>query len=137
MKSLLVGFLLCGIAAGQSKPRVFVETADPASSSATTVSTYFGPSHSEQIRTLAKACPAVVITDDRASADFIVRWESKTWQQTSWSGHQQEFTLYNMNRDVLGTGSAHQLKNAAKDICKLWSATTAFATQAYRAPTSR
>ena len=119
MKTLLVGLLLCGIAVAQGKPRVFVETADPASSSAITVSTYFGPSHSEQVRVLSRSCPAIVITEDRAGVKFIVRWESKTWQQTSWSGHQQEFTLYNSNRDVLGSGATHNITNAGKDICKL------------------
>ncbi len=119
MKTLMVGLLLCGIAVAQGKPRVFVETADPASSSATTVSTYFGPSHSEQVRVLSRSCPAIVITEDQAGVKFIVRWESKTWQQTSWSGHQQEFTLYSPNRDVLGSGATHNIANAGKDICKL------------------
>jgi hypothetical protein len=101
------------------KSRVFVETADPASSSAVTVSTYYASSHSEQIRLLSQACPVIAITEDTAAADFIVRWESKTWQQTSWTGHQQEFTLLNPAKEVLGTGAAHHVKNAAKDICKL------------------
>jgi hypothetical protein len=118
MKRLLLMFLLCGYAMAQ-KPRVFVETADPASSSATTVSTYYASSHSEQIRLLSQACPVIAITEDVAGADFIVRWESKTWQQTSWTGHQQEFTLLNPAKEVLGTGAAHHVKNAAKDICKL------------------
>jgi hypothetical protein len=118
MKQFLLLFLLCGWAVAQ-KPRVFVETADPASSSATTVSTYYASSHGEQIRLLGQACPAIAITEDATGADFIVRWESKTWQQTSWAGHQQEFTLLNPAKEVLGAGAAHQVKNAAKDICKL------------------
>lgn len=118
-KCLLVVFLLCGTALAQSKPRVFIETADPASSSATTVSTYYASSHSEQIRLLSQTCPAVAITEDAKGANFILRWESKTWQQTSWAGHQQEFTLLNSTKDVLETGAAHQAKSAAKDICKL------------------
>ncbi|MGA6982781.1 MAG: hypothetical protein WCC95_03375 [Candidatus Sulfotelmatobacter sp.] len=118
MKQLLLMFLLCGCAMAQ-KQRVFVETADPASSSAATVSTYYASSHGEQIRLLSQACPAIAITEDATGADFIVRWESKTWQQTSWAGHQQEFTLLNPSKEVLGTGAAHQVKNAAKDVCKL------------------
>jgi len=119
MKTLLVGFLLCGSLAAQQKPRVFVDTADPANSSAVTVSSYFGPAHSEQVRNLNKACPAIAITEDVSAADFVLRWESKTWQQTSWSGHQQEFTLYSPAKDVLATGATHHIGNAAKDICKL------------------
>lgn len=61
----------------------------------------------------------IAITEDAAAADFIVRRESKTWQQTSWTGHQQEFTLLNRTKEVLGTGAAHHVKNAAKDICNL------------------
>jgi hypothetical protein len=118
MKQLLLMFILCGCAMAQ-KPRVFVETADPASSSATTVSSYYASSHGEQIRLLSQTCPAMAITEDATGADFIVRWESKTWQQTSWAGHQQEFTLLNPAKEVLGTGAAHHAKNAAKDICKL------------------
>lgn len=119
MKTLLVGFLLCGFAFAQNKPRVFIETADPASSSATTVSTYYASGHSEQIRLLAQACPAVSVTEDAGNADLTVRWESKTWQQTSWVGHQQEFTLLSSTKQVIATGAAHTAKNAAKDICKL------------------
>jgi hypothetical protein len=50
---------------------------------------------------------------------IFLSWDSKTWQQTSWGGHENEFTLYNAEKDVLGTGAAHHMKNAAKDICKL------------------
>lgn len=119
MKTLLVGFLLCGMAWARGKPRIFVATADPSSSSAVTVSSYFGPSHGEQVRTLGQACSGIVITEDASKADFVLRWESKTWQQTSWKGHQQEFTLYSREKDVLATGATHNIKNAAKDICKL------------------
>ena len=118
MKHLLLMFALCACAMAQ-KPKVFINTADPASSSAATISTYYASSHSEQIRLLSQACLGIAITEDAAAADFIVRWESKTWQQTSWTGHQQEFTLTNPAKEVLGTGAAHHAKNAAKDICKL------------------
>ena len=115
-------FAFCGYVMAQ-KPKVFIQTADPASSSATTVSTYYASSHSEQIRLLNQACPAIAITEDATAANFVVRWESKTWQQTSWTGHQQEFTLFNPAKEVLGTGAAHHAKNAAKDICNLISKT--------------
>jgi len=119
MKSLLIGFLLCGVAIAQSKStRIFLDTADPSQPSTVTIG-YLAPSHGEQIRMLNQYCPNIQITDDPQKAELILRWESKTWQQTSWSGHQQEFTLYSLDKDVLGSGAAHHIKNAAKDICKL------------------
>jgi hypothetical protein len=84
-----------------------------------TVNGYLAPSHGEQTRLLSQACPAISITEDVAKADFVLRWESKTWGQTSWHGHQQEYTLFNPDKDVLATGASHQIRTAAKDICKL------------------
>ena len=75
-----------------------------------------GATKTEQIKTLANACPTVTITGDPAKADFFLSWDSKTFQQTSWHGHENEFTLYSADKDVLGTGAAHYMKNAAKDI---------------------
>ena len=125
VRSILLLTLLCGAALGQTKQsRIYIDTADPAQSSTVTIGSYLPPSHGEQVRTLQFACPALVITEDPAKADFILRWESKTWQQTSWKGYQQEYTLYNPAKEVLGSGASHHIKNAAKDICKLIAAKT-------------
>lgn len=123
MRAALVGLLLCGMAMGQSKMRLFVDTADPAQPSTVNVTTYLAPSHGEQIRMLHQFCPDIQVTEDLSKADLVLRWESKTWQQTSWKGHQQEYTLYSPVKDVLGSGASHHIKNAAKDICKLIAAT--------------
>ena len=115
MKSLLVGFLLCGVAMAQEKPRVYLQTVEP---STIAVNAYAAPSHNEQIRVLSQACPSLVITDTETDASLTLRWESKTWQQTSWHGFQQEYSLLR-GTDVIGSGASHHIKNAAKDICKL------------------
>lgn len=113
--------LLAVTSAVANKPvRVFLTNHESWQQSSTLVAgTYTGATHTEQIKTLGKGCPSVVITGDPAAADFTVAWDSKTWQQTSWGGHENEFTVYNASRDVVGTGSAHHMKNAARDICKL------------------
>lgn len=91
MRRILLVSLLCGAALGQTKQsHIYIDTADPAQPSTVTIGAYLPPSHGEQVRTLQQACPALVITEDPTKADFILRWESKTWQQTSWRGHQQE-----------------------------------------------
>lgn len=119
---ILVAVLLVGSALGQSakKVRVFVGSHESWQQASTIVaSSYSGATHTEQIKTLAKECSAVTITDDSARADFFVSWDSKTWQQTSWGGHENEFSVYNAAKDLVGSGNAHHMKNAARDICKL------------------
>lgn len=123
MKSLLIGLLLCGTALAQAKPRVYLTDHESWQQSSTLVAgTYTGATKTEQVKTLTQNCPAIAITGDPAKADFFLSWDSKTWQQTSWGGHENEFTLYNAQKDVLGTGSSHHMKNAARDICKLLTA---------------
>jgi hypothetical protein len=73
--------------------------------------------HTEQVKTLNKSCPAVTITVEKNNADLVVVWDTKTWQQTSWSGHQNEYTVYNSKGDLVGSGAAHKMTNAAKEIC--------------------
>lgn len=119
---ILVAILLVGSALGQSakKVRVFVGSHESWQQASTIVaSSYSGATHTEQIKTLAKECSAVTITDDSARADFFVSWDSKTWQQTSWGGHENEFSVYSAAKDLVGSGNAHHMKNAARDICKL------------------
>lgn len=121
MKKMLVVLLLCGSALGAPKTiRVFVGNHETWQQASTIVTgSYSGATRSEQLKTLAKDCSAITITDDPARADFFVAWDSKTWQQTSWGGHENEFTVYNSAKDMVGSGAAHHMKNAARDICKL------------------
>ena len=93
----------------------FVATQDGASG------TYHGSVRhisTEQIKSLNKACPEVTITAVAESASFIVVWDTKTYAETSWGGHQNEYVVYNQKGDVIYTGAAHKISNAAKDICR-------------------
>lgn len=75
--------------------------------------------NTEQVKNLNKVCPEVGITNNPAHADYFVVWDVKTFSQTSWTGHQNEFTIYNKAGDLVGSGDAHTISGAAKDICKL------------------
>src|SRR5450755_3273452 len=118
MRYLLTLSLLVGFAGAADKSvRVFLTDHESWQHASTLVAgTYTGATHTEQIKTLQKGCPAVTITGDPAAADFTLAWDSKTWQQTSWGGHENEFTVYNQAKDVVGAGASHHMKNAAKDI---------------------
>jgi len=72
----------------------------------------------QQIHTLAKACPELRITGSIEEAEFLVVWDSKTWNETSWGGRQQEYVIYNQAGDVIASGDAHRISAAAKDICQ-------------------
>lgn len=122
MKTLFTVLVLAGtILAQEKKPiRVYLTDHESWQQGSTLVNgSYSGATKTEQVKTLNKACPAITLTGDPAKADLFLSWDSKTWQQTSWGGHENEYTLYNADKDVLGTGDAHHMKNAARDICKL------------------
>lgn len=125
MFNLLFAAVLLFQAAG---PRVFLVDKDSwqesggfAAANGTASGSYHaGVRHisTEQIKSLNQSCPAVTITADHKSSEFIVVWDTKTWAETSWSGHQNEYVVYNSKGDVIYTGAAHKISNAAKDICK-------------------
>ena len=75
--------------------------------------------NTEQIANLAKACTDITVTSDSSKADLFIVWDTKTWAQTSWAGHQNEFTVYNKACDLVGAGEAHAVSGAAKDIYKI------------------
>jgi hypothetical protein len=75
--------------------------------------------NTEQVKSLNHACPDAVITSNPENADFVVLWDTKTWQQTSWSGHQNEFNVYNRTGELAGSGATHQISNAASEICSI------------------
>lgn len=76
------------------------------------------PGNAQQISNLNKACPTVTIIGVKADADLMVVWDSKTWGETTWGGHQQEWFVYNPAGEVVASGMSHKISNAAKDICK-------------------
>jgi hypothetical protein len=76
------------------------------------------PGNAQQVSNLNKSCPEIKIVGVMKDADFAVVWDSKTWNETTWGGHQQEWFLYNQDAEVIASGMSHKISNAAKDICK-------------------
>ncbi len=75
--------------------------------------------NTEQVKTLNKVCPDVVIVNRQEGADFVVSWESRTYQETPWGSHQQEFAVYKANGELVGSGATHKIGNAGKEVCKI------------------
>lgn len=125
---ILASFVLAIAQQAPQKTRVYVVDKDSwaesggfsASNGTATASYHAGVRHisTEQIKSLNQACPAITITGALPSSDFVVVWDTKTWAETSWSGHQNEYVIYASNGDVVYTGAAHKISNAAKEICK-------------------
>lgn len=120
----LASFLLCcaaALAQQSSKPLIFLIDHDAyeVAAAGNAVQAGIRPAHSEQVKDLVEECPAVTITTDRSSADYVVDWTLKTWGQTSWSGHQNEFAVYDRKGTSIGAGETHRASMAAKDICAL------------------
>lgn len=124
----LVGFLITFAVVAQNKPRVLILDRDEwqvsgsvAGSNGTIVGHEEGRtvrSHTEETKSLNKACPNVTITLDEKLADYIIVWDHKTWAQTSWAGHQNEVAIYDQRKDLCATLAAHKMDSAAKNICK-------------------
>src|SRR5438874_659318 len=116
MKMTMVLLLLTTAAPAQdtaqkARARVFVTDRDSykqstslsASGDASSVEVQAGVrrTNSEQIKTLSRECPGVIITSNREKADFVVAWDSKTWKETSWSGKMNEYVVYNKDGDLV------------------------------------
>ena len=73
----------------------------------------------EQVKSLSKSCPAITLTAAPEKADFTVVWDSKTYQETPWGGHTNEFFVYNAAKDLVGSGGTDRISSASKQICKI------------------
>jgi hypothetical protein len=74
--------------------------------------------YTEILKTFAQACPQVTFTDDRTKADYAIVLDHKTWMETSWTGHENEFVIFNRAGDLSYSGATDKMKKAAKDSCK-------------------
>lgn len=126
MKAFLVATICLSAMARAEQPRVYVAEQAPwiEASNLVAPAATNAPSRTEQIRNLSHYCPAVMITEDQAKANLILVWESKSYQQTRWGGHEHEWALYNPQKDLLSSGATYHMKNAAKDVCKAIAKTT-------------
>lgn len=118
-KACIVLCLLAAVCAtAQERPRLYITNHDDFEANLTTGQAATRRISAEQIESLAKACPSTSITSNRESADFVVDWDTKTWMQTSWTGHQNHYVIYNRAGDIVATGHADRISAAAKNICK-------------------
>lgn len=126
MKRWAILLLLTSAMIGQSAKAVRVFLTDQQSwadsSNLVAAGSTAAPSRTEQIHTLAKYCPAVTVTAEPSKAAFIITWTSTSYAATRWGGHEHEWVVYNSQKDLVGTGSDYHMKNAAKDICKVLTA---------------
>ena len=120
MRRLLIFVLIYASVATAQTLRVYVAEQESwmGSPNLVTAAATNAPSRTEQIHNLSKYCSTVTITEDQSKADLIVVWESKSYQQTRWGGHEHEWTIYNPKKDLVASGADYHMKNAAKDICK-------------------
>lgn len=121
---VLVSLLLGLPAAAQEKPRVYVvdrdewELSGGFNGDVGSIHAGMRRDYTEILKTFVQECSQVTFTSDRAKADFAVVLDHKTWKETSWTGHQNEFVIFNRPGDVIYSGATHTMKNAAKDSCK-------------------
>lgn len=111
--------LLLESALAADKPRVFVT--DHAVEIASLVSNdgaQAGTVNPEMTKTLARECPAVTLTTNPAKANYIVVWEHKASEKTQYGEHENEFTVFNREGDLVTSGATHRKGSAAKDICR-------------------
>lgn len=73
----------------------------------------------EQVKTLTRQRPSILVTNALSKASFVVVWDIKASEQTKWGEHENEFVVYDRAGDLVGSGGTHRLSNAAKDICKV------------------
>ena len=74
--------------------------------------------HIESVKTFNRACPDVTITENKEKADFALVWDRTNWNETAWTGHQNNLALYKRNGDLVWSGASHRMTTAAKDACK-------------------
>ena len=89
-------------AAQNSKPTVFVAGTGPGAGSTATDTT----------RQLVKACPGIIITLDKKSADYTVVRDIGPGPKA------QKLTVFDSQRQLIYTGQTWTVKGAANDACK-------------------
>ncbi len=108
-----------------TKPRVFVSDSDSWS-----VAGGFSASHGsgsgylaggarpqtvEVIKTFGERCPAIVVTLDKANADYIVLFDREGGK--GYARKRDKIAIFRKNADVLYSGSTRSLGNAVQDAC--------------------
>ena len=108
---VLASLVLVLPGAAQEKPRVFLVDRDEwklsggfastGTSAAGSIQAGERPDYTEVLKMFAQAGPQVSFTSNRAKADYAVVLDHKTWRETSWTGHQNEFVIFNRAEDLI------------------------------------
>jgi len=130
MKPLLSVLLLLPLAplAAQEKPRVYLTDRDSWKEAGCVVASNGNATgrmsgrvvreHTENVRTFNNACPSVTVTERKEKADFALIWDCTNWNETAWTGNQNNMAVYNRDGDLIWSGASHKMTTGAKDACK-------------------
>jgi hypothetical protein len=73
------------------------------------------PQTVEVIKTFGQRCPTIVVTLDRANADYIVLFDREGGK--GYARKRDKIAIFRKNADVLYSGSTRSLGNAVQDAC--------------------
>jgi|ERR1700675_955371 len=126
MKSTLFALLLCGVAFGQEKARIYISDSNSwAASGGFATSNGSGggsfsagskPQTVELIKTFGERCPAVMVTMDKNKADYVVLFDRDSTK--GYARKRDKIAVFKKDGDVLYSGSTRSLGNAVQDSCK-------------------
>jgi hypothetical protein len=119
--------LLPTLLTAQDKPRVYVTDRDTWKESGWLVAAdgkiAGGASgrtvreHTENVKTFSRACPGVIVTENKDKADFALVWDRTNWNETAWTGYQNNMAIYSRDGDLIWSGASHKMTTAAQDVC--------------------
>lgn len=130
---IVVVFALALSAAGQDKPRVYVQgkgsqdvNTDGAAAGGHHWATWGArstiDSHDESMeitKDLQKDCSGVMVTLNQANADYTVLLNRESKKNRGLLRSNSQIEVANRAGDILGTSATHTVGNAAKDACQL------------------
>lgn len=74
------------------------------------------PQTVEVIKTFGERCPAVVVTMDKAKADYVVLFDREGGK--SYARKRDKIAVFRNSGDVVYSGSTRSLGNAVQDACE-------------------
>jgi hypothetical protein len=128
LRALAAVLVLASSVASQEKPRVYITDRDSWKVSGWLVASNgmvvaredarVVREHTENVKTFHAACPGVTVTENKEKADYALVWDRTNWNETAWTGHQNNLALYDRNGDLVWSGASHRMQTAARDACR-------------------
>jgi hypothetical protein len=113
-KAIVLFVCVAAIAAGQDgKRRVFVTQSDSWEMKGRSGGA--APQTAEIIKTFAASCPAVVVTNNRDKADYIVELDHEGGK--GWARRDNKVAVFSKEGDLVYSGSTRTLGAGVKDAC--------------------